>query len=1173
MVRMPDIPREPAKVILGGLPEGQDARTVIDLAASVSDVLFIARDDRRLAAMTMGIRFFSPDIELIEFPAWDCLPYDRIYPRTDIVSQRIDALNLLVEHAGHTADNPRIVLTTIAAILQRVAPRDEFRSISLELTTGGMLGRDELLAYLEDNVYSRVETVMEPGDYAVRGDIIDLFAPGRAEPLRIDFFGDEIEKVRTFEPFDQRSTGEVASINLKPIREIHLDENSIRRFRTNYRALFGAVSGSDLLYESISNGQTFPGMEHWLPLFHERLETLFNYVPDAAVVLDHQAEDGVDARFQLIDECYEARAGIEARGLALAETPYRPLPPDRLYLSGKEWKTLIDHRRVIQFHSFAVPTEQSSRFDAGGRPGREFADARVRQDLNIFDVLREHIEELQMAAKRVVIATHSTGSAERLRSILAEHGIKTPSAEYPDWPAVSALPADAVAIVVFSLERGFIANDLAVITEQDILGERLGGGTSRRRHGDNFLTEYSTLSEGDSVVHIDHGIGRYDGLMTLDVAGASHDCLSVSYDGGDKLFVPVENIEVLSRYGDEAEAVRLDRLGGAAWQSRRAKLKQRIRDMAERLIRVAAARTMTTAEKFLPPGAAYDEFCAGFPYVETEDQIRAIDDVIDDLARGQAMDRLICGDVGFGKTEVALRAAFTAAMEGKQVAVVVPTTLLARQHYQVFDQRFGGFPIQVRQLSRLIAVNEATATKAGLADGTVDIVVGTHALLAKSISFDRLGLLVVDEEQHFGVSHKERLKELKTDVHVLTLTATPIPRTLQLALTGVRDLSLITTPPVDRLAVRTFVMSYDPVVIREALMREHYRGGQSFYVCPRIADLASIEDELSKLVPELRLGVAHGKMSSTALEESMSAFYAGGFDVLLSTNIVESGLDLPSVNTIVIHRADRFGLAQLYQLRGRIGRAKVRGYAYLTLPPRQVLSSTAQKRLELMQALDSLGAGFMLASHDLDIRGAGNLLGEEQSGHIREVGIELYQQMLKDAVTEARQAADGNASTPEEIQWIPQIELGMPVLIPEKYVPDLGVRLNLYRRAADLSDKFALDSFAVELIDRFGQLPPEVENLLNVVGLKNLCRDAGVAKVEAGPKGAVISFHDDDFSNLVGLVEFITSQVGTAKLRPDQRMVLMRKWDTVEERFNGVRELLVGLAALAQQSAPESVAV
>jgi transcription-repair coupling factor (superfamily II helicase) len=682
------------------------------------------------------------------------------------------------------------------------------------------------------------------------------------------------------------------------------------------------------------------------------------------------------------------------------------------------------------------------------------------------------------------------------------------------------------------------------------------------RRAQNFLAEATTLAAGDLVTHIEHGIGRYAGLQTIDAAGAPHDCLELQYEGG-KLFLPVENIELLTRYGGDEGAVQLDRLGGAGWQQRKARMKQRVREIAAELIRIAASRQLKSLPAVDPPQGLYDEFCARFPWQETEDQDRAIAETIEDLAKGRPMDRLVCGDVGFGKTEVALRATFVEAMAGWQVAVVVPTTLLARQHYNTFCARFQGFPVKVRQLSRFVSAKEARETKAGLASGDIDIVIGTHALLAKSISFKRLGLVIVDEEQHFGVVHKERLKALKADVHVLTLSATPIPRTLQLALTGVRDLSLITTPPVDRLAVRTFVTPFDALTVREALLREHYRGGQSFYVCARIADIADAMDFLKHTVPEVKIAIGHGQMPPAALEDVMTAFYEGKTDVLVSTNIVESGLDIPTANTLVVHRADIFGLSQLYQLRGRIGRSKQRAYAYLTTPADRKLTETAERRLQVLQSLDQLGAGFSVASHDLDIRGAGNLLGEEQSGHVREVGIELYQEMLEEAVAQLR----SGAATEADEQWSPQINIGTSVLIPETYVPDLDVRMALYRRLASLEDAADIDRFAAELIDRFGALPDEVQHLLDIVAIKALCRQAQVEKIEAGPKGATITFRNNSFPNPAGLVRLIAEHQSSMRVRPDQKVVIARDWQTAEMRLKGVQTTLSGLVRLAQRKA------
>jgi transcription-repair coupling factor (superfamily II helicase) len=678
---------------------------------------------------------------------------------------------------------------------------------------------------------------------------------------------------------------------------------------------------------------------------------------------------------------------------------------------------------------------------------------------------------------------------------------------------------------------------------------------------EDFIAEATSLDTGDLVVHVDHGIGRFVGLQTIMAAGAPHDCLELHYAENAKLYLPVENIELLSRYGSEDAGVQLDRLGGAGWQTRKAKLKNRIREMAGELIKIAAARLLREAPRLTVAHGMYDEFCAGFPYDETEDQETAINAVLDDMGSGKPMDRLVCGDVGFGKTEVALRAAFIAAMSGKQVAVIVPTTLLARQHYKTFAERFRGFPVNVAPMSRLVPAAEQKKTREGLAAGQVDIVVGTHALLGKQIRFKDLGLLVVDEEQHFGVGHKEKIKTLRAEVHVLTLTATPIPRTLQLALTGVRDLSIIASPPVDRLAVRTFVAPFDPIVVREALLRERYRGGQAFYVAPRIDDLAEVKAYLDQTVPEARVTVAHGQMPPTVLEDIMSAFYDGKYDVLLSTTIVESGLDIPTANTLIVHRADMFGLAQLYQLRGRVGRSKTRAYALLTLPAQKRITAQAERRLKVLQSLDTLGAGFQLASHDLDIRGAGNLLGDEQSGHIKEVGFELYQQMLEEAVTSMKAGLMEVA----EDRWSPQITIGMPVLIPEDYVADLSVRLGLYRRLADLEEDREIDGFGAELADRFGPLPEEVKHLLKIVAIKAMCRRANVEKIDAGPKGVVLSFRDSEFANPEGLVAFIREEGPGAKVRPDMKVVFFDDWPKPEQRLKGTTFILRTLVAIAEK--------
>jgi len=1151
--------------ILAGVPDGYDALVLADRArrALRDGALHVARDEVRLAALADAVAYFAPEIEIITVPAWDCLPYDRVSPNAGVVARRIDALCRLTEPVA--SGKTRLIITTVSAILQRVPKAEKLMGTTRAIAKGTRLKVEEFTEYLAANGYARAEQVMEPGEFAIRGGLIDIYPPGLAEPVRIDLFGDEVDGLRSFDPVSQRTTSPCAGVTLKPMSEIVLSAETIARFRSRYRELFGAVGGNDVLYESVGAGRRYIGMEHWLPLFHDGLDTLLDYLPTSSISLDHDIEESVASRFEMIRDYYQARKTITAaqgKGADLdGGAVYNPIPPAALYLDGDEWVKLLSGRGVSALRAFAA-TDVGSEDDAGGKPGRDFADVRARPNENVYEAFVAHVRAEQVAGRRVVLACTSPGSRARLKGVLKEHHFGS-FVDAQSWAEAMNAPSGTVAAICVVLERGFVTRDLALITEQDLLGDRLVRTGRKRRKADAFIAEASQLGEGDLVVHIEHGIGRYESLETLTVGGAPHDCLRIIYHGNDKLFVPVENIEVLSRFGSETTGVQLDRLGGAAWQARKAKLKERIRDMAEQLINIAAQRQLKDAPAFQPPEGLFDEFCARFPYAETDDQLRAITDCIDDLGKGKPMDRLICGDVGFGKTEVALRAAFVAALTGMQVAVVVPTTLLARQHFRVFTERFAGFPVRVAQLSRLVTPKDAEKIKSGMADGSIDIVVGTHALLAQGISFKNLGLLVVDEEQHFGVVHKEKLKQLRAEVHVLTLSATPIPRTLQMALTGVRDMSIIATPPVDRLAVRTFVLPFDGVVIREAILRERFRGGQTFYVVPRLADIDGVVERLKALIPEITTAVAHGQMSPTQLEDVMTAFAEGKFDVLLSTNIIESGLDMPKVNTIIIHRADMFGLSQLYQLRGRVGRAKQRGYAYLTLPSERKPTAAAMKRLDVMQTLDSLGAGFSLASHDLDIRGAGNLLGDEQSGHIKEVGVELYQHLLEEAVAAARaQAADESAAAPSQ-EWSPQINTGAAVLIPDTYVKDLGARMALYRRIATLADRAEIDAFAAELIDRFGPLPAEVENLLDIVGIKVLCRIANIEKVDAGPKGATVALRNNIFPNPGGLVDFIARSSGAAKLRPDQKIVFIRPWETPQERIKGLQSLLTQIAKLA----------
>jgi transcription-repair coupling factor (superfamily II helicase) len=1182
-------------VTLASVADGAEGLVLADLARAIAarpaapatSLLVVCRDGSRMAQLSRALAFFAPDIGVLEFPAWDCQPYDRASPHAGLMAQRMTALTYLAhlkQQAGPQS-RPSVLLATVNSVVQRVPARALVAGQGLSAAPGNMLAMDGIVRWLELNGFMRAATVREAGEYAVRGGIIDLFPPpppylGTAgvppapdkeraghprseggEGVRLDFFGDTLESIRAFDPETQRSTDQLRALNLVPVAEFQLTTETIRRFRTGYVQAFGTATPDDLLYEAVSEGRRYPGMEHWLPLFHDRLDTLFDYVPGTPVAVEYLAEDAAHERFAQIADYYDARRQDLAHAEKGSGLKYKPLPPDRLYLGEGEWRERLDAGKLVRVVPFAAPEGATAVIDAGARQGRNFAPERAQPDANVFDAVKDHVSALLSARKRVVFALWSDGARDRMGHVLADHALLN-LVNVQTWPQALARPAHEIALAVLGLESGFETDALAVMGEQDILGDRLVRPRRAIKRAENFIAEVSALTAGDLVVHVDHGIGRFIGLKTIQAAGAPHDCLEIHYAGNDKLFLPVENIELLSRYGSEEVTVELDRLGGAAWQARKARMKSRIREMAGELIKIAAERHLREAPRLSAAQGLYDEFCAGFPYDETDDQRAAIDVVLDDLASGRPMDRLVCGDVGFGKTEVALRAAFVTAMAGKQVAVVVPTTLLARQHFKTFSDRFRGLPVHVAQASRLVGNTELAKVREGLASGSIDIVIGTHALLGKAVKFRDLGLLVVDEEQHFGVAHKERLKALRAEVHVLTLTATPIPRTLQLALTGVRELSIIASPPVDRLAVRTSVSPFDHLIVREALLRERYRGGQSFYVCPRIENLGEAKEFLSKNVPEARVAVAHGQMPSTVLEDVMSAFYDGKYDVLLSTTIIESGLDIPTANTLIVHRADMFGLAQLYQLRGRVGRSKTRAYALLTLPVGRKLTAQAERRLKVLQSLDTLGAGFQLASHDLDIRGAGNLLGEEQSGHIKEVGFELYQQMLEEAVASLK----AGISEPVADRWSPQITVGTPVLIPEDYVADLSVRLSLYRRLAELGDERDIDAFGAEMVDRFGPLPDEVKHLLATVVLKTLCRRANVAKIEAGPKGAVISFRDDRFANPEGLIAFIREQGRDAKVRPDMKLVLFDAWEEPQDRLKGTTAILRRLVAIAERA-------
>jgi len=1178
-------------LLLSSVPDGMYGIAIADLVkkrfeqakdegkkSPATSLIYVARDGARMQNIATIIGQTLPTHPVLLFPAWDCLPYDRVSPGTITTVSRMHTLAQLASDKTKEAIKGAIIVTTANAIVQKVLPREIVKTMSFHASTGKQVDSAALIEWATINGYMRVPTVRETGEFAVRGGLIDLFPAGRKNPLRFDFFGSTLESVRKFNPQNQRTIGPVKIVSLVPMSEIIITPKTIKNFRQSYTTAFGGHTVNDPLYGAISAGQRFPGAEHWLPFFYDKMETLADYCGDAPLVFDRQCLDAIKERRLQIKDYHQARIKVqEAQEQGgKSDTPlntgakYNPIDPDLLY----DLKTPPYEfgQQSVQLSAFSTSAENSDNFrtaniDYNGKLAPGFAAERQSVDINLFEAVVARLTKAKTEKKRAIIACWSEGTRQRMRQVLVDNGLQSHNLAQ-NWLEAQNTPIGTVSLVVLGIESGFETPDMLVLCEQDILGERAVRGLSKRR-SKNALREASSLAAGDFVVHLDHGIARFLGLKPIEAAGAPHDCVELEYARGDKLYLPVENIELLTRYGEAGSQAQLDRLGGVAWQAKKAQLKNRIRIMAGQLIKIAANRAMSKAEPAEIPAGAYDEFVARFQFEETEDQLSAIDAIMEDITSGKVMDRLVCGDVGFGKTEVALRAAFVIALSGRQeVAIVVPTTLLSRQHYRTFVERFAGLPVKIAQASRLVSASEMKNAKQGISDGSVDIIIGTHALLAKSISFRDLGLLVIDEEQHFGVGHKERLKEIKHSIHVLTLSATPIPRTLQMALTGVRDLSLLATAPVDRLAIRTFISPFDGLSVREALLREKYRGGQSFYVVPRIKDQGRIAEFLREQVPEVSFVIANGQMPAGELDAIMNEFYDGKFDVLLCTTIVESGLDIPNANTLIVHRAEMFGLAQLYQIRGRIGRSKIRAYALFTTAPNQRLGDQAQRRLQVLQSLDTLGAGFQLASHDMDIRGAGNLLGDEQSGHIREVGYELYQAMLEEAVADLRAGSaealpDGPNSSKN---WSPQISVGMPVMIPDDYVPDLQVRMQLYRRLGDLNEREEIDAFGAEMIDRFGPLPDSVQSLLKIILVKSYCRTANIEKVEAGPKGAVITLKNNSFPNPEGLVKLIGDPASGVRLKPDHRLVISRNWPTPKDRLIGVAQMMLRMARLSEIS-------
>ena len=1133
-----------------GAPEGYDAWLMTKMITkSQAPILHITRDDRRLAATQDALKLYAKEYEILIFPAWDCPQYSSISPNSTITSQRMATLTALAEKKS---SKPLIVLTTLNAAMQRVPEKQYLAGNSFNIKVGSFIEMDTVISFLSRVGYRRSPSVHAPGEYAVRGGILDLFPAGEITPVRLDFFGDQLDAIRRFDSETQMTVGQEQSIQIGLDKEYLIDKNAIALFRRRFRAQFDLSEIDDKIYRAVSDGLPIVGLEHWLPFFHESLVTIFDYLPTSIVCIDDGIENLCREHWDKLSDFYQERIEF-ATG---QRRPQPTLSPEHLHMNPSQFIDRMSSQQVSQFVGQQRPLGPGI-IDAGGRVGRSFKVERMGSDMTLMESVANHLIELRKSCP-VIVACWSKGSQIRFASMLNEVDVKV-----ADILDISQLgqSKDAINLTVVGIEHGFVAKDLAVVSEQDIFGDKLVRKSRKRRSSAQLLAEAGGFMTGDLVVHEENGIGRYIGLETIKVANSPHDCAVIEYRGGTRLFLPVINIDLLSKYG--SGDANLDRLGSANWQERKARMKRRLKDIADELLQTEAKRSMQTAPVIIPENLSWDSFVARFQFRETEDQAQAVEDVLADFRKGSPMDRLICGDVGFGKTEVAMRAAFITALEGLQVAIIAPTTLLVRQHFENFRARFAGFPIVIKQLSRTVRLSEVAQTKQSLSDGSCDIVIGTHALLTKSIDFKNLGLVVIDEEQIFGVAQKERLKTFSASVHVLSLTATPIPRTLQMALSGARDLSIISTPPVDRLTTRTYVLEFDPVTIRSAILHEYYRGGQCFIVVPRISDLPELEEFLTKNVPEVSFVVAHGQLPESEMESRITEFYDGKCKLLLSTTIIASGIDIPLANTIIIIRSDRFGLAQLYQIRGRVGRSGIRAYAYITYNPKTQLTDSAQRRLKILSGLDTLGAGFSLAAQDLDLRGGGNLLGRAQSGHIREVGVELYQKMLADAVAEIKSSGVTDQTQPTSLN--PQINLRVSARIPETYVSDLSVRIGLYRRIGSLFSVQEIESLGVELIDRFGDLPKEVELLLQVVRIKLLCKQAGVSRLDAGPKGGKIEFFGNSFSNTEGLLQFISAQNGTAIIRED-KLILRRNWELEEVRMKGASKLAYDISRIAANS-------
>ncbi len=1123
---------------LGQLIGASAALCAVEVARAVErPLLVLAADPGQADQLEAEIRWFAgDDLPLAHFVEWETLPYDSFSPHQDIVSQRLATLAQLpgLERG--------IVIASAPGLLHRLPPTDYVAARSLSLRAGQELDRDAFLDALAAAGYLRVPQVNEHGEMAVRGSLLDVFPMGAAKPIRIDFFGDEVETLRLFDPDTQLTANEIESIEILPAREVPLDADGISRFRRAYRARFEGQPSKSRVYREVSEGIAHGGIEYYLPLFFDETATLVDYLPRDTVVF---------APADLPDILERMRAEIEERYRLYSVDPERPiLEPDEAFTAPGD---VLDALERFRRASWSAQSVQESAH-AINLP--TLLPPAIRVEARYEDAAAALMRFLEDFDGRVLFTAESAGRRENIVDLLQGRGLAVK--RFEDWQQFVA-STERLGVAIAPVAAGILlpAAGIAIIAEQQLFGERPRQRSRRRRaerDPEAIIRELNDLTEGSPVVHAEYGVGRYLGLVTLDTAGVAAEYLMLEYADGDKLYVPVAALDRISRYtGASPENAPLHRLGSDQWAKAKQRAARRVRDVAAELLDVYARRAARPGHRFRWPETEYRSFENGFPFEPTADQARTIDEVLADLASDSPMDRIVCGDVGFGKTEVALRAAFAAVQDGKQVAVLVPTTLLAQQHGQTFRDRFADWPVRIEVLSRFRGKKGTDQVLEGLRSGRVDIVIGTHKLLQHTKDFRDVGLVIVDEEHRFGVRHKEAIKALRSEVDVLTLTATPIPRTLNMALGGLRDMSLITTPPELRLSVRTFVSEWNDVVIREACLREIKRGGQVYFIHNRVQDIETVAERVKKLVPEADIRIGHGQMPEKELEQVMLDFYHRRFNVLLCTTIVESGIDVPTANTIIINRADRFGLAQLHQLRGRVGRSHHRAYAYLIAPPRAAMTADAIKRLEAIDSLEDLGSGFILATHDLEIRGAGELLGDTQSGQIQEIGFSLYMELLERAITSLRAGREPNLLEPLDSGV--EINLHLPALLPEDYVPDVHLRLMLYKRIASAATPGELRELQVELIDRFGLLPTVAKNFMRIAAIKLDAATLGVEKIDASPAGGFLQFNSRAAVDPGALVQLVQSS-RAYRMQGADRLQFRLEMPEEEDRFRTVESLL-----------------